>query len=75
MHVQSLVWEDPVEEGMATNSSIPAWRIHWSGGPGGLQFIELQRVGHEGSDLSHTHRQGTLQETTEGYREDDFISI
>ena len=55
MQVQSLVWEDPVEEGMATNSSIPAWRIRWSGGPGGLQFIELQRVGHEGSELLHAH--------------------
>ena len=34
--VQSLSWEDPLEEGMATQSSIPAWRIPWADEPGGL---------------------------------------
>ena len=44
--VQSLGWEDPLEEGMATHSSILAWRIPWTGVPGGLQSMGLQRVGH-----------------------------
>ena len=35
--VRSLGWEDPLEEGMATYSSIPAWRIPWTEEPDGLQ--------------------------------------
>ena len=35
--VQSLGWEDPLEEGMATHSSIPDWRIPWTEEPGRLQ--------------------------------------
>ena len=35
MQVQSLGWEDPLEEGMATHSSILAWRIPWTEDPGG----------------------------------------
>jgi len=46
MQVQSLGWEDPLEEGMATHSSILAWRIPWTEEPGGLQFIGSQRVRH-----------------------------
>ena len=38
--------EDPLEEGMATHSSIFAWRIPWTGEPGGLQSMGLHRVGH-----------------------------
>ena len=45
--VGSLGWEDPLEEGMATYSSILAWRIPWTEEPGGLQSMELQRVGHD----------------------------
>ena len=37
MHVQSLGGEDPLEDGMATHSSILAWRIPWTEEPGGLQ--------------------------------------
>ena len=44
--VQPMGWEDPLEEGMATCSSILAWRIPWTEEPGGLQSIGLQRVGH-----------------------------
>ena len=44
--VQSLDWEDPLEEGMATHSSILAWRIPWTENPSGLQSMGLQRVGH-----------------------------
>ena len=45
--VQSLGWEDPLEKGMATHSSILAWRIPWTEEPGGLEFVESQRVGHD----------------------------
>ena len=44
MQVQSLGWEDPLEEGMATHSTILAWRIPWTEEPGGLQSMGLQRV-------------------------------
>ena len=49
--VQFLGQEDPLEEDMATHSSIIAWRIPWTEDPGGLQSIELQRVGHAWRDL------------------------
>ena len=45
--VQSLSWEDPLEKGMATHSSILVWEIPWTEGPGGLQSMGLQRVGHD----------------------------
>ena len=44
--VPSLDWEDPLEEEMATHSSILAWRIPWTKEPGGLQSLALHRVGH-----------------------------
>ena len=40
--VQSLGWEDPLEKGMATHSSIFAWKIPWTKEPGGLQFMGSQ---------------------------------
>ena len=46
MQVRSLVQEDPLEEGMTTDSYILAWRIPETEGPGGLQSIASQRVGH-----------------------------
>ena len=46
MQVQSLGWKDPLEKEMATHSSILAWKIPWTGEPGGLQSMGLQRVGH-----------------------------
>ena len=50
--VRSLGWEDPLEEGMATHSSILAWRILWTEEPGGLLS-----AGHKESDIiAHTHR-------------------
>ena len=45
--VRPLGYEDPLEEGMATHSSILAWRIPWTEEPGGLQSIGLHRVGHD----------------------------
>ena len=41
------VWEDPLEEGMATHSSLLAWRIPWTEEPDGLQSMRSQRVGHD----------------------------
>ena len=46
--VPSLHWEDSLEEGMATHSSILAWRIPWTEEPGGLWSRRLQRVGYNG---------------------------
>ena len=45
--VQSLGWEDPLEKGMATHSTILAWRIRWTEEPGRLQSTGSQRVGHD----------------------------
>ena len=45
--VRSLGWEDPVEKGMATHSSILAWEIPWTEEPGGLQSMGSQRVGQD----------------------------
>ena len=39
---RSLGWEDPLEKGMATHSSILAWRIPWAEEPGELQFMGLK---------------------------------
>ena len=44
--VQALSQEDPLEEGMASHSSILAWRILWTEEPGRLQSMGLQTVGH-----------------------------
>ena len=45
--VQFLGWEDPLEEFMASHSSILAWRITWMEEPGGLQSTGPQRVGQD----------------------------
>ena len=45
--VRPLGQEDPLEKGMATHSSILAWRIPWTEEPGGLQSMGLQRVSHD----------------------------
>ena len=46
MQVQSLVWEDPLEDGTANSSSGLAREISRTEGPAGLQSLGLQRVGH-----------------------------
>ena len=43
----SLNQEDPLAEAMATHSSVLAWRIPWTEGPGGLQSMASPRVGHD----------------------------
>ena len=52
--VWSLGWEVPLVKGMATHSSILAWRIPWTEEPGGPQAIGLQRVGHDWAANTHT---------------------
>ena len=47
MQVQSLGQENHLEKGMATHSSILAWRTSWTEEPGGLQSMGSQRVGHD----------------------------
>ena len=55
--VQSLGWEDPLEEDMATHFSILAWRIPWTDKPGRLQSIGLKKVRHDCSNLAcSTHK-------------------
>ena len=52
--VRSLSWEDLLEEGMATHSSILAWRIPWTEGPGGLPSRGLQELDTT-EQLNHHH--------------------
>ena len=48
--VRSLGWKDPLEKGMATHSSILAWRIPWPEELGGLQSMGSPRVRHDSSN-------------------------
>ena len=47
IRVGSLGWEDPLEEEMATHSSILAWRIPWTEEPGGVLFMGSQTAGQD----------------------------
>ena len=58
---RSMHPEDPLEEGMASHSSILAWRIPWTGEPGGLWSIGFQRVGHGSNDLEHGYIKWNLK--------------
>ena len=49
------MWEDPLEEGVATDSSILAWGIPWTEESGGLQAMGSQRVGHDGATSLSLH--------------------
>ena len=53
--VQSLGWEDPLEEGMATHSSVLAWRIPWTEKPGGLHAV------HGAAESDTTEQLTTVQ--------------
>ena len=53
--VRSLGQKDPLEEGMATHSSILAWKIPWTEEPGGLQSIGSERVRNDSNDLACRH--------------------
>ena len=62
IQVWSLGWEVPLKEGMATHSSIHAWRIPWTEEPGGLQAIGSHRVEHNWSNLSQQSTHGPWRE-------------
>ena len=57
--VQSLGWEDPLEEEMATHSSILAWRTPWAEEPGGLQSQGCKELG-TAEATAHTHGHSTF---------------
>ena len=52
--VRSLGRADPLENGMATHSTVLAWRIPWTEEPGGLQPMDSQGVGHDYATHTHT---------------------
>ena len=56
MQVQSLGWEDPPEEEMATHSSVLAWEIPWTEEPLELQSAGSQRVRHDLATKQQQHR-------------------
>ena len=56
MRVQSLGWEDPLEEGTETHSIILSWSIPWTEESGSLWSIGSQKVGYDWSDLAHMHK-------------------
>ena len=60
MRVQSLAREDSLEKGMATHSSILAWRIQWTEKPGRLKSIGSHTVGHKNPWAYLFYRTGTL---------------
>ena len=62
MQVQSLNREDPLEEDMATHSSILAWRVPWTEKPGRLQSTGLQTDTTEATQLTLTHGQCQMVE-------------
>jgi len=59
--VRSLGWDDPLEKGMSTHSSILAWEISWTEEPGGLQCMGSQRAGHDW-ETEHTQSHLSCQE-------------
>ena len=79
--IPSLGWEDPLEEAMATYSSIPASRIPWTEEPregDGPQVIGLHRVGHNRSNVAHTHMTNQYPNSIVGnsksqMRRDEFV--
>ena len=70
-----LDWEDPLEEGMATHSSVLAWRIPWTEEPGGLQSIGLQRVGHDWGDWACTMEYCSALEKNEIWMDLEIIIL
>ena len=53
-----------LEKEMATHSSVLAWRIPWTEGPGGLQSLGLQRIRHDQATNTHTHTQSVTYRPT-----------
>ena len=65
--MQSLGQEDPLEQGMATHSSILGWRIPWTEEPGGLWSVGLQRVRQDSSNLALMHTCCVIKGNPKGY--------
>ena len=63
MQVQSLSWEDPLEEEMATHSSILAWEVPWTEELGGLQSMRSERAGHDLATKQQQQQIRTLNPT------------
>ena len=61
MQVWSLGWEDPLEEDMATHSSILAWRAPWTEEPDGVQFISHNELAMTEWLSMHTRRGDMFQ--------------
>ena len=71
----SWVQKIPLEEGMATHSSILAWKIPWTEEPGGLQFMGLQTVGHNwATELNWTDSLYTLNKQGDNIQPDVLLS-
>ena len=73
--VQSLGWEYPLEEGIATHSSILAWRIPWTEKPGGLQSMGSQRVRHDLTTEQQQHGQSWNSFKRESEQKSEFASV
>ena len=71
--VRSLGWGDPLEKGMAIQSSILAWRNPWTEKPGPLQFMGLQRVRHGWVIHTHTHTHTDIHRQLKGFW--DLVTI
>ena len=71
-------WKTPLEKEMATHSSILAWKIPWAEEPGGMQFMELQRVGYAWACThthKHTHTHTHLKDMLKLYIKDLFAGM
>ena len=68
MQVPSLGWEDPLEEAMATLSSILAWSIPWTEEPGGLKSMGSQELDMT-EQLTHTHTHTHTSKEAKAQRE------
>ena len=60
LHVLSLGQEDPMEEELATHSTVLVWRSPWTEEPGGLQSVGSQRVGHDSTMTATDGALGSL---------------
>ena len=69
MKVRSLCWRDPLDEEMATHSSVLAWEVPWTEEPGGLQSMESKRVRHNSATNTH------WESLCEGFHFDNHPSI
>ena len=73
--IQSLGREGPLEQGMATHTSIHAWRIPCTREPDRLHFMEIQRAGHDWSDLVQTPQLFSLRCRLYSFLSMDFILL